>query len=547
MTDFIAKPKKPSLAPVGEKASMQAPANLQPKKTTTSKSPWRLRGKLIGNPPVKDEYNPPNTSVREDDSEYKALHASVGALLSVQEARAKQMLGEHGPNDFRYWFTRVYSLVTKNEMQFAEEKAFSYPSYVMRCVLYFDKLYADNLAAAQKDTAKVEQHWKEAFATAKAQQAVGKKADLYTIFGSIYSLVSHMLAHIRYDLPRAEAWVFQSNYQKQTPSAKIEDFRPDFFSMSGVFDNATREMFGVMQAQFEKMGNGLGTFFAQFTQKNSLGDDFMRDFLGANMGDERLATWLRAEMLVKENKAGADPYKYVAGKGNKAGALVGDVTKTNHLTGTVNALSPAQRPALNGIRNSSLVDMAQNWTGGLRGAQNAVGDFESDTILAGLGLLMNNPAEIAQWSWDKKANAILALMGHQSITVLATLLLNKSIDRQFQPLAAPLGQSYVVRILRAAHDAGQLNLVIGACDAFSVLRMLDEGRRNIVSELLTAEYYPQLDTMNAANQCVKWIEKDGIQSIEARVIYTTIRSKDLTRSERVKSRVLAMGKKVDWK
>ena len=447
------------------------------------------------------------------------------------------MLGQHGPNDFRYWFTRVYSLVTKNEMQFAEEKAFSYPSYVMRCVLYFDKLYADNLAAAQKDTAKVEQHWKEAFATAKAQQAAGQKINEYTIFGAIYSLVSHMLAHIRYDLPRAEAWVFQSNYQAQTPSAKIEDFRADFFSMSGVFDNATHEMFGVMQTQFEKMGSGLAKTFAQLTRENSLGDDFMRDFLGANMGDERLATWLRAEMLVKENKAGADPYKYVAGKGNKAGALVGDVTKVNHLTGTVNALSPAQRPNLGGIRNSSLVDMAQNWGEGIRGAQIAAGDFGADSILAGLGLLMNNPTEVAQWPWDKKVKAILALMGHQSLTVVAALLLNKSSSQQFQPLAAPLAQSYVVRIVRAAHAAGQLNLVVGACDAFSILRMLDEGRRAQIRQIFEQEYYPKIGLSNGLNQCLKWIEFEGRSSQGAKSIYRSIKAKSPKTSEEIKIRI----------
>lgn len=215
----------------------------------TVQSRWRGSGRLSGNPPVKDEF-PPNTNVPELGSEYNDLYASAHNLLKQQQSRAQKMLGTHGPKDFRYWFAQVYSMVTKNELEFAQEKAFHYPSYVMRCVLYFDKLYADNMAAAEKANGQVEAHWKEAFATSKAQQATGQSVKEYNIVGAVYSLVASMLAHIRYDLPRAEAWVYNTHYKPK--KAQIEDFRGDFFSMSGVFDNASREMFSVMEAQFKK-------------------------------------------------------------------------------------------------------------------------------------------------------------------------------------------------------------------------------------------------------------------------------------------------------
>ncbi|MVN88036.1 DUF4157 domain-containing protein [Deinococcus sp. HMF7620] len=221
------------------KATASAPfsAALQ-RQAAVNGTSWRESGKLKGNPPVRDETSPPNSNIVEDEQRYRTLRAGAQKLLQGQRQRAQALLtpDKKGVRDYRFWFAHVYSYVTANEIEFCEQRTFDYPSYVLQCVLYFDKLYADNLSAIK---GQVEPHWKAAFATSARMQ----NGDyLPTQVGAaVWSLVASMLAHIRFDLPRAEAWVAQG-YQKAY-GAKPADFRSDFFRMSGVFDNASRSMF----------------------------------------------------------------------------------------------------------------------------------------------------------------------------------------------------------------------------------------------------------------------------------------------------------------
>ena len=80
-------------------------------------------------PPVRDRHSPPNSNVVEDEGEYAALVAEARAALERQRVRAAGFLDERGNlHDFRYFFAKVYSYVTEDEIGFCESHAFHYPS-----------------------------------------------------------------------------------------------------------------------------------------------------------------------------------------------------------------------------------------------------------------------------------------------------------------------------------------------------------------------------------------------------------------------------------
>ena len=98
---------------------------------------------------------PTNSSVPEDEATCVSLLNAAKAGLIKQRARAQTLLaGPKGPvRDFRYFFAKVYSYVTENEIEFVEKAAYLYPSYVLRSVLYFEKIYEDNFNAWDKQKA----------------------------------------------------------------------------------------------------------------------------------------------------------------------------------------------------------------------------------------------------------------------------------------------------------------------------------------------------------------------------------------------------------
>lgn len=310
---------------------------------------WRGRGNLIGNPPVRDEENPPNKGIVEDQATFDQRYAAAAATMQTQEARADAMVdGDGNVTDNRYWFTRVYQFVTQGELEEARGSTFYYPSYVMQSVRYFDQIYADNLAAADNGGT-VEDHWARAFEVAADEHETTLVSGLATIAETGFmgggflvggllglgggswlasateevaqateSLVASMQAHIRYDLPRAEAWVFRSYYAGME-DAKMANFQPDFMSMSGIFDRAA----GLMNEEIADRTNLPVAFMPRMLQDWAM--DYM---LEANMGNERADTWERAEALAEGGLEGNDPYL------DTGSALSGDVTSTLQPQGT---------------------------------------------------------------------------------------------------------------------------------------------------------------------------------------------------------------------
>lgn len=479
-----------SLLPV---AGLQAQSAPQPKRT------WREMGRLKGNPPVRSETEPPNKNIVEDEREYKAMLASAQALLQEQRARARRMLSPNGKEvlDYRYWFAQVYGHVTENEILFAQERTYYYPTYVLWCVLYFDKLYEDNLGAV---ASKQEPHWREAFKTAAAQkQGGGMPGQVGEI---VFSLVASMLAHIRFDLPRAEAWVFER--YRDAYGAHLEDFRPDFFAMGGVFDNATRQMFADIERLLRLMGTSLEVDLVRWTKNRNLSEHAMRDLLGASMNYERLATWHRTERMVTEGKVGEDPYRLQNER------LVGDVTRKDHLSSTVRAIS-VNRPGFEGITNSNAADYILNYIKGLGGFGAGLLDGLNDFIGGLIGQLSVSDEAIRSWDFYKRS---AILMEFQKGEIVEAALLG-------DPGSPGLAQDFMLRIVEASRQIGDLVLLIDSVDAYSLVRLFDGERRERLERLLAREYYPKLTLMNAANQIAKWMEAgtEEINKQSARIVY----------------------------
>jgi hypothetical protein len=280
----------------------------------------------------------PNASIVENLATCEALMAQCEVLYERQKARAAKMNKPTtgGIGDHDWYFATVYAEVTRNEIDLAKSQAYFYPSYVLRSVLYFEQIYADNLAAHTNAPAKVEPHWKQAFAdsdTAEKIVAAGEEGGTWAnyvapdpITGVVskaaigmgargyaggLALTSAMKAHIRFDLPRAEAWVFNTYYAGT--AASLANFYPDFMSMKSVFDNATTAFLPQMQ----KATAAPLDWLSQSNQERS-----MRYVFDADMEAERNDTWDRAAS--SRSVAGTGPY-------NMAKANPGNVTdRDNH-------------------------------------------------------------------------------------------------------------------------------------------------------------------------------------------------------------------------
>jgi hypothetical protein len=410
--------------------------------------PWHETGNLRGNPPVRDRVNPPNKDIVEDETVYNQRRTAAEASLVRQKERASSLLDRQGNvKDYRYWFAKVYSFVTENELNFAATNAFYYPSYVMASVLYFDQIYEDNFKAFNEG-GKVEDHWKKAFEEGVKQKeltdlyyemmlnnsdpdaagGLAMAAMMQSVLGAVQSLVASMKAHIRFDLPRAEAWVF-NNYYSQFPNAKLNDFRPDFMSMSGVFDNAAREM-------NEDMANRLGLPVDMMPQL--MQDTSMRQLFDADMATERADTWRRAEELVDNNLAGNDPYQL------QNGQLTGNVTSSDNLSGLNNLPTEGLRPTMENSAPS-----------------------QSDTEIRNS----------------------LANMSDSDIARIPATQKVQMIRRLLKGWTGGEDETTILRMLNVSKTSGDLAVVIDGSDAWDMMYAIDGANAKKLREFFRDNYY----------------------------------------------------------
>lgn len=427
---------------------------------------WEETGNLRGTPlpPVREKKNPPNNQVVEDGETYQLRLAAVKNVLAAQKKRAQTLVGKQkligqDITDYRYWFAKVYSLVTENEIKFAQGLSYYYPSYVMMSVLYFDKIYQDNFDAWNAGT-KIEDHWKTAFEEAKSQ-----KENWWPVaYAAVASLVESMIAHIRFDLPRAEAWVFQSYYSKM-PTVKIQNFRKDFMSMSGVFENAGREM--MPEIREKTSGSGLGT-----RMPKSVDDAFMEKWFGAEMGAERADTWNRTEQLVEKGLANDDPYSF---NGDR---LTGNVTGKDHVGG------------LKKLTNNLVPNM-------------------------------NHPATIISQFSDESDTEIrekVEKLSKDELSNLPTIIKVVYIIRLSKGTTGDDDEQAILKILYASIKSNDLVEVIDGADAYKMMNSIDFAEAVELRKILILYYYSKTAFQTALRLIIVSMEGETAEWEEEMIV-----------------------------
>lgn len=166
------------------------------------------------------------------------LAAFTALRTQVQVAAAEQLIMATGlRGDMKYWFARVYQHVTQHILETVDAGAYVYPLAVLAEAVAFHATYRANLDAWRSNHHdQVEHNWRVAFAEAESVN----DGSWYRFRSQeiLNALLPSMEAHIRFDLPRAIAAVYEQNYAG-IPGVTLDTFHGDFDRMGPVFDAAT--------------------------------------------------------------------------------------------------------------------------------------------------------------------------------------------------------------------------------------------------------------------------------------------------------------------
>ncbi len=297
-------------------------------------------------------------------------------------------------------------------------------------------------------------------------------------------IVANNSSLTRFDLPRSLAWVYDEYREKY--GAKTDDFRADFFSMAGVFDNATRQMFPEIEKQLKLMGKDEDAGMVRVMSEGDLANNAMNNLLAANMSTERLMAWYRMERLVSEKKVGDNPYEL------KNGQLEGNVTRGADHEQNINSMSVP--PGLTGIKN----DLGQYFTQGALGALIAIMDQGTNEDL------------VREWlkEYGKKLPELPAI--HRAGMLLTLIMGNWSLND---------GQSdFVLKVLEASQERNDLVSVMDMVGQYDLMVQISLKGRTELTVLLQENYYPKTALNTIYSQVLKWengqdIRDSGIQKI----------------------------------
>lgn len=164
------------------------------------------------------------------NASFAALRDECVQVLHAQEATAARLKG-----NAKYWFARVYYFVTLHELENIDRGVYQYPHMKMQEVIHFNTTYATNLAAWESSR-RAEPDWQTAFSAAESSDSWASAS-----LSIKNALLPAMEAHIRFDLPRAIAAVYNLHYAG-LPGASPDEFRRDFFAMASVFDRANEDL-----------------------------------------------------------------------------------------------------------------------------------------------------------------------------------------------------------------------------------------------------------------------------------------------------------------
>ncbi len=172
----------------------------------------------------------PDALPHDPNAVFADLREQCAGIADEQLRLAESLIG-----DGKYWFAKVYYHVTAHELQMIDEGRYTYPIMKMQEVVAFHETYKVNLDAWMSGRREeVEPNWRLAFQA--AEDAVGQWRPLPSLH-VMDALLPSMQAHIRFDLPRAIASVYEHFYADS--GVPFDTFKRDFDRMQPVFDEAS--------------------------------------------------------------------------------------------------------------------------------------------------------------------------------------------------------------------------------------------------------------------------------------------------------------------
>lgn len=221
----------------------------------------------------------------EDDT--GTLDAEAEAICEDQRALAARL---EAAGDPRHWFARVYSLVTRCQLDAARSGSVTHRAWVLRLIPVFHRYYVDNLRrfVGELDGA-CEAHWVIAF-----QRAVPRRGErlLTTLRESFRDAVR---AHIEGDLARALAEVHARFYAGR---CELVRFRADYLLMTPTFREASERFIDALPRAYVPIEMRLARRWAPAEAVDLVTTRTFYDYIGA-----RAAAFERALVLVGERSA----------------------------------------------------------------------------------------------------------------------------------------------------------------------------------------------------------------------------------------------------
>ena len=373
------------------------------------------------------------------DRVYEAARSNAVAARHRLAETAARMLDDAGrPHDSRWWFTNSYVRTTDGAVTEADAGSFADPVFIFRLITYFEKLYLDNLTAADSGRA-IEPHWQEAFDAAaradarrlRARGAPDEAPKRSALLGVASSVVAASRAHVRFDLPRAMAWVHQTPLEG-TPDGEFPEHIGDFMAMAAVFERATVAA-NVDVARQTRLPFHL--------VPRRLQDWGMRSLFRADLIHERAFAWDCAQELVETEGAGDNPYDEP-----EPGRLEGDVTRSPSLR-CFAGLDPGLRPTMGSARRAPV---------------------------------------------DAAARAGVVL------TPLDTVERIRALQGLCHGYTGPGDERAIMTMLRAAAGAGDLVPTVNGVGAWELAINLQGRERLALRTLLRTDYYPHIQPTIAA-------------------------------------------------
>jgi Ser/Thr protein kinase RdoA (MazF antagonist) len=164
---------------------------------------------------------------------FHETHADAVAALEWLDGKAEQLLAA---GDGVGWFAKVYYYVTRFELEMIDGGHYTYPIMKLQEVVAFYDTYRVNLERWLESPThpSLEPNWREAF---QAARSAGDRWHALPSLEVMRELLPSIEAHIRFDLPRAIAAVFEAHYAQS--GLALSAFKQDFDRMQIVFDRAS--------------------------------------------------------------------------------------------------------------------------------------------------------------------------------------------------------------------------------------------------------------------------------------------------------------------